>query len=78
MVTSFVLMNISTPLETTVLNELSKLNEVVDIHPLFGEYNLMAKVEAKDYENVGEIVIQKIRTINGIVETKTLTGLKIH
>ena len=39
---------------------------------------LIAKIEAKDYESIGEIIIHKIKTIEGITDTKTLTGIKLH
>jgi DNA-binding Lrp family transcriptional regulator len=74
----FVLIHVSTLRESEVFNKLSKLPEVIEVHPLLGEYDLIAKIEAKDYENIGEIVIHKIRTIDGILFTSTLTGLKFH
>jgi DNA-binding Lrp family transcriptional regulator len=64
--------------EYEVFNKLSKLHEVIELHPLFGEYDLIAKIEAKDYENIGQIIIHKIKTIDGIMDTKTLTGTKFH
>jgi DNA-binding Lrp family transcriptional regulator len=77
-VTGFVLMHVSPLHEHEVFNKLSKLHEVVELHPLFGEYDVIAKIEAKDYEDVGQIIIDKIRTIDGIVDTKTLTGISIY
>jgi DNA-binding Lrp family transcriptional regulator len=77
-VIGFVLMHVSPLHESEVFNKLSKLHEVIELHPLFGEYDLIAKIEAKDYESIGEIIIHKIRTIEGIADTKTLTGIKLH
>jgi DNA-binding Lrp family transcriptional regulator len=77
-VIAFVLMHVSPLHEYEVFNKLSKLPEVIELHPLFGEYDLIAKIEAKDYENIGEIIIHKIKTIEGITDTKTLTGIKLH
>jgi DNA-binding Lrp family transcriptional regulator len=71
-------MHVSPLHEYEVFNKLSKLKEVIELHPLFGEYDLIAKIEAKDYENIGEIVIHKIKIIDGITDTKTLTGIKLH
>ena len=76
MVVGFVLMHISPLHEYDVFNTLSKLPDIIEVHPLFGEYDLIAKIEAKDYESIGEIVIQKIKTIWGIIDTKTLTGIR--
>ncbi len=78
MVIGFVLMHVSPLHEYEVFNKLLKLHEVIELHPLFGEYDLIAKIEAKDYESIGEIIIHKIKTIEGIADTKTLTGIKLH
>ncbi len=78
MVIGFVLINVSPLHENEVFNKLSKIPEVIELHPLFGEYDLIAKVEAKDYESIGEIIIQKIKIIEGITDTKTLTGIRLH
>jgi DNA-binding Lrp family transcriptional regulator len=75
---AFVLIHVSTLRESEVFNKLSKIPEVIEVHPLFGEYDIIAKVEAKDYDSIGEIVIHKIRTIDGILFTSTLTGLRLH
>ena len=77
MVIGFVLMHVSPLHEYEVFNKLSKLHEIIELHPLFGEYDLIAKIEAEDYESIGKIIINKIRTIEGIIDTKTLTGISI-
>ena len=78
MVIGFVLMHVSPLHEYEVFNKLSKLHEVIELHPLFGEYDLIAKIETKDYESIGQLIINKIKTIDGIIDTKTLTGIKLH
>jgi len=57
-----------------VYNKLSKLPEIVELHPLFGEYDLIAKIEAENFDRLGKIVVNKIRSITGVKDTKTLTG----
>ena len=78
MVVGFVLLHIAPLHEYEVFNKLSKLHEVIELHPLFGEYDLIAKIEAEDYESLGQIIIHKIRTIDGIIDTKTLTKIGAH
>ena len=78
MVIGFVLMHVSPLHEYEVFNKLSKLHEVIEVHPLFGEYDIIAKIEAKDYESIGQLIINKIKTIDGIIDTKTLTGIRLH
>ena len=72
----FVLISTAPAKEHQVYNEMLKIKEIVELHPLFGEYDLIAKVEAKDLEELGKIVVEKIRSIDGVADTKTLTGTK--
>jgi len=74
MAISFVLISATPAHEHEVYNKLSKVPEIIDLHPLFGEYDLIAKIEAENFESIGDIVLNKIRTIDGIIDTKTLTG----
>ena len=57
-------------------NTLLKVSEIVELHPLFGEYDLIVKLEAQDFDSLGHLVVEKIRSIEGVKETKTLTGTK--
>ena len=72
----FVLISTAPAKEHQIYNELLKIKEIVELHPLFGEYDLIAKIEAKDLDELGRIVVEKIRAIDGVADTKTLTGTK--
>ncbi len=74
MAIGYVLVTIAPSQEHEVYNKLSKVAEIIELHPLFGEYDLIAKMEVEDYEKLGSIIINKIRSIEGIIDTKTLTG----
>ncbi|MCL4479898.1 MAG: Lrp/AsnC ligand binding domain-containing protein [Thermoplasmataceae archaeon] len=74
---AFVLVSTVPGKEHEVYNKISKVKYVVEIHPLFGEYDLIVKIDAKDYSELGKTVIEHIRTIEGVIDTKTLTGIKL-
>lgn len=74
---AFVLVSTVPGKEHEVYNKISKLEHVVEIHPLFGEYDLIVKIDAKDFSELGKVVVEKIRTIEGVIDTKTLTGIKL-
>jgi DNA-binding Lrp family transcriptional regulator len=76
MAIGFILISTAPAKEHEVYNELKKIKEIVELHPLFGEYDLIVKLEAKNFNLLGQIVVDKIRTIPGVVDTKTLTGIK--
>ncbi len=76
MAIGFVLISTAPAKEHEVYNELLKVKEIVELHPLFGEYDLIAKIEAEDFNVLGQVVVDKIRSIAGVIDTKTLTGIK--
>lgn len=76
MAIGFILISTAPAKEHDVYNELMKVKEVVELHPLFGEYDLIAKIEANDFNSLGQIVVDRVRSIEGVIDTKTLTGIK--
>ena len=77
MVIGYVLVTIAPSYEHEIYNKLSKIKEITELHPLFGEYDFVAKIEGESYEKLGNLIITKIRSIEGVMDTKTLTGAKI-
>ncbi len=70
----FVLIKTIPTYEKYVFDQLSTYSEILDIHPLLGSYDLIAKIEATNSETLCNFVLSKIRTLKGIENTKTLTG----
>ena len=76
MAVGFVLISAAPGEEQHVYAALQRVPEITELHPLFGEYDLIAKIESSDYEALGAIVVNGIRSITGVTDTKTLTGTK--
>ena len=76
MAIGFALLSISPLHEKTVYERLTKIPEIIEVHPLFGEFDILVKIEASDIDTIGNVVINKIRSIQGIMDTKTLIGTK--
>lgn len=74
MAVGFVLISTAPTKEREVYKELTKIPDVVELHPLFGEYDIIAKIEADSFDKLGKIIVNRIRSIRGVVDTKTLTG----
>ena len=77
MAIGYILITTQPSKEMSVYNELRELREVEEVHPLFGEYDIIAKLNAETADTIGQAVVEKIREIDGIVETKTLMGINI-
>ena len=76
MIYGFVLIITKAGKEHPVFSALQDIPEVSDVHPLFGEYDLIARVQGETPEEIGMIVVEKIRTIDGVTETKTMTSIR--
>lgn len=58
------------------LREVKELTELVGLRLADGNiYNLLAKIETNYVNLLGEIVVNDIRTIDGVCKTKTLAGI---
>ena len=76
MAVGFVLINVAPGMEKKVFDNMIKWDEIQELYPLFGDYDLIAKIQAPDYETLSDIVVKRVRAIKGVTETKTLTGAK--
>ena len=77
MAIGFALLSISPLHEKEVYAVLkNQISEITEVHPLFGEYDILVKIECSDIDAVGEVVIKKIRSLTGVMDTKTLIGTK--
>ena len=76
MATGFALLTISPLHEKEVFEQVNSINEVVEVHPLFGEYDILIKIDCDTIDNIGETVIKKIRALKGVMDTKTLISTR--
>ena len=73
---SFVGINIRPGIADQITEELSSIEEVLEVHEMHGKFDLFVKVRAKDLNHTRDIIEKKIRTLPNIVETQLMTVLK--
>ena len=72
MLTCFVLINAEAKKEDEVYNALASIKEVEGIREVFGQYDLICRVEAKNLKEIRKIIINEIRNVPGIIATTSL------
>lgn len=72
MVIAYVLITTATGKEGFVLEQMRKLPGLSEVHQLFGQFDMIARLETKDYDVLCDEVLGKIRTILGVTGTRTL------
>lgn len=75
-VAAFVEINVKPNTVEKVISSLEGMDEVLEIHETYGDYDIIAKIRAKTNEDLRNFMAGKIRTIPNIVNTKVITALK--
>ena len=77
MAIGFVLITTKPGFESAVRKSLDSIKFVTDRWMLFGEYDLIARVQADDEFDLTRCIVEEIRILEGIDYTKTLIGAEL-
>jgi len=72
MATAYVLINCDLGYEAEIIDELKQIEDVKEVHGVYGAYDILAKVESANVKNLRETITWKIRKLNNIRSTLTL------
>ena len=75
--TVYVLITTEYGSEKEVAEELMQYPEVQDVHILYGQFDLILKIEAKTLKEVEEFIFDKIRSNKSIESTETLIAADV-
>jgi DNA-binding Lrp family transcriptional regulator len=73
---AFIGINIRPGLADQIIEGLSNLEEVLELHEMHGRFDLFLKIRAKDLNHMRDIIENKIRVLPNILETELMTILK--
>ena len=78
MITALVLIKANKGMIPKVASQLGDMEEVMEVLSVTGEYDLVAKIQVREYESLSEIVTIKLQKTDGIVSTKTMMAFKTY
>ncbi len=70
--TGYVLLDVDPGSEYSVYEQVSSLSFVSDAQVLFGDHDMILKIEAESMGEIAKLVVDSIRSIEGVTNTKTL------
>ena len=76
MAMAYVLINTEPKHMEDTASALEKLDSVVEIFPVYGVYDLVAKIQAETMEKLKDIVTWKIRSLSNVRSTITMLILE--
>ncbi len=69
---AFVLLNTELGMESTIIDALNGVDEITNIHSLYGIYDLIIEMEADSMDKIKEVVFNKVRRLDNVKSTITL------
>ena len=76
MAEAYILINCEIGSEEQVITALKNIDSVKEVHGTFGAYDILAKIESPQVEDLRETITWKIRKIDKIRSTSTLMGIE--
>ena len=77
MAVGYVLINVAPGKEHQAFLAVKDLQYVVDATLLFGDHDLIVKLEADSLAIIAKAVVETIRQVPGVIDTKTLAGAEL-
>ncbi|MAK89024.1 MAG: AsnC family transcriptional regulator [Euryarchaeota archaeon] len=75
--TAFVLIKTAPQKELDVYLTLLDLEAVSETHVSYGEYDLVARIDFEDEQQMARTLIGQMRSIEGVVRTETLIAVEV-
>ncbi|MEW5760917.1 MAG: Lrp/AsnC ligand binding domain-containing protein [Candidatus Thermoplasmatota archaeon] len=73
----FVLIDTKPTMERSVYEALSRLREIKELYLLFGGHDIIARIEGEDFNEIGQVIVGKVRRVGGVEDTRTLTVIEL-
>jgi DNA-binding Lrp family transcriptional regulator len=71
-VLAYILFKVNSGTEREVCQKLVEFDEIIQADIIFGEYDVLAKIETEDLGNLEEFVSQKVRNVPNVLVTSTM------
>jgi Lrp/AsnC family transcriptional regulator for asnA, asnC and gidA len=73
---AFIVINVEPGFTDKAIDGLCNIEEVLEIHEMHGTFDLLLKIRTKDFDQMRDVVENKIRKLPCILETELMTVLK--
>ena len=71
-VKAYIMINVKTGTEDEICEKVLKYSEVEEAAAIYGEFDLILKVKAKDMNHLDRLIVDKLREIPDILLTATM------
>ncbi len=76
MIEAYILLRIKPGMDRAVFQTVSELGKVKDLETVYGEYDLLMKIEVDTMDDLDAFIFDTVRTIKGVEGTTTLITIE--
>ena len=69
---AYVLLKVNTGSERTVLEKLKEQKEIKDVRELYGEWDIIIRIEVPKFEDMDKVITENVRSISDIKDSSTM------
>ncbi|MHA1787376.1 MAG: Lrp/AsnC family transcriptional regulator [Candidatus Thorarchaeota archaeon] len=69
--TAFILLNIDMSAQNDVFETIKNMDETREVYMIFGAFDIIIKAEFENNNQLSSFVIDKLKTLEGVIETQT-------
>lgn len=73
---AFIMLTVEPSKEEEITNKLSSLPEILELHLLFGEKNILLKMRSQDINAIRNFINNGIRSMEGILKIESYLSMK--
>ena len=70
-VTAYILLNVEMTNQNSVFETVKGMDETREIYQIFGAFDIIIKAEFQDNEQLSNFVIDKLKSLEGVIDTQT-------
>jgi Lrp/AsnC family transcriptional regulator for asnA, asnC and gidA len=70
-VTAFILLNVDMSSQNKVFETIKAMDEILEVYVIFGAFDIIIKAEFENNNQLSAFVIDKLKTLDGVLETQT-------
>jgi len=70
-VTAYILLNVEMTNQNSVFETIKGMDETREIYQIFGAFDIIIKAEFQDNEQLSNFVIDKLKSLEGVIDTQT-------
>lgn len=73
---TYIGIKINSNITDQIVSDLETIEEILEIHEIYDNFDILIKIRTKNIDDLRELIVQKIRKIEGIRELKVMNVLR--